>query len=65
MNGECKFQHYTTIKYDYEIKKEIGKVYAIMNKNNSVKNIINKTLINIPVIMESGNNQWYVVKYIK
>ena len=65
VNGECKFQHYMIIKYDYEIKKEIGKVYAIMNKNNSVKNIINKTLINIPVIMESGNNQWYVVKYIK
>lgn len=54
-----------TNKYDYEIKKEIVKVYAIMNKNNSVKNIINKTLINIPVIMDSENNQWYVVKYIK
>lgn len=65
VNGECKFQHYKTDKYDYEIKKEIVKVYAIMNKNNSVKNIIDKTLINIPVILESKNNQWYNVKYIK
>ena len=65
VNGECKFQHYKTNKYDYEIKKEIVKVYAIMNKNNSVKNIIDKTLINIPVILESENNQWYDVKYIK
>ena len=61
VNGECKFQHYKTDKYDYEIKKEIVKVYAIMNKNNSVKNIIDKTLINIPVILESENNQWYDV----
>ena len=65
VNGECKFQHYKTDKYDYGIKKEIVKVYAIMNKNNSVKNIIDKTLINIPVILESENNQWYDVKYIK
>ena len=65
VNGECKFQHYKTDKYDYNIKKEIVKVYAIMNKNNSVKNIIDKTLINIPVILESENNQWYNVKYIK
>ena len=65
VNGECKFQHYKTDKYDYEIKKEIVKVYAIMNKNNSVKNIIDKTLINIPVILESSNNKWYNVKYIK
>lgn len=65
VNGECKFQHYKTDKYDYEIKKEIVKVYAIMNKNNSVKNIIDKTLIYIPVILESENNQWYDVKYIK
>ena len=65
VNGECKFQHYKTDNYDYEIKKEIVKVYAIMNKNNSVKNIIDKTLINIPVILESENNQWYDVKYLK
>lgn len=65
VNGECKFQHYKTDKYDCEIKKEIVKVYAIMNKNNSLKNIIDKTLINIPVILESENNQWYDVKYIK
>lgn len=65
VNGECKFQHYKTDKYDYEIKKEIVKVYAIMNKNNSLKNIIDKTLSNIPVILESENNQWYDVKYIK
>ena len=65
VNGECKFQHYKTDNYDYEIKKEIVKVYAIMNKNNSVKNIIDKTLINIPVILESENNQWYDVKYVK
>ena len=65
VNGECKFQHYKTDKYDYEIKKEIVKVYAIMNKNNSVKNIIDKTLVNLPVILESSNNKWYNVKYIK
>lgn len=65
VNGECKFQHYKTDKYDYGIKKEIVKVYSIMNKNNSVKNIIDKTLINIPVILESENNQWYTVKFIK
>ena len=65
VNGECKFQHYKTDKYDYEIKKEIVKVYAIMKKDNSVKNIIDKTLINIPVILESKNNQWYDVKYVK
>ena len=50
---------------DYETKKEIVKVYAIMNKDNSIKNIIDKTLINIPVILESKNNQWYNVNYIK
>ena len=65
VNGECKFQHYKTDKYDYETKKEIVKVYAIMKKDNSVKNIIDKTLINIPVILESKNNQWYDVKYVK
>ena len=65
VNGECKFQHYKTDKYDYDIKKEIVKVYAIMKKDNSVKNIIDKTLINIPVILESKNNQWYDVKYVK
>ena len=48
-----------------KLKRKIVKVYAIMNKNNSVKNIIDKTLINIPVILESDNNQWYDVKYIK
>ena len=65
VNGECKFQYYKTDNYDYDIKKEIVKVYAIMKKDNSVKNIIDKTLINIPVILESKNNQWYDVKYVK
>ena len=34
-----------------------------MKKDNSIKNIIDKTLVNIPVILESKNNQWYDVKY--
>ena len=63
INGECKFQHYKTEKFDYDIKEEKVKIFAIMKKDNSIKNIIDKTLINVPVILESKNNQWYDVKY--
>ena len=63
INGECKFQHYKTEKFDYGIKGEKVKIFAIMKKDNSIKNIIDKTLVNIPVILESKNNQWYDVKY--
>ena len=63
INGECKFQHYKTEKYNYDIKEEKVKIFAIMKKDNSIKNIIDKTLINVPVILESKNNQWYDVKY--
>ena len=63
INGECKFQHYKTEKYNYDIKEEKVKIFAIMKKDNSIKNIIDKTLVNIPVILESKNNQWYDVKY--
>ena len=63
INGECKFQHYKTEKFDYGIKEEKVKIFAIMKKDNSIKNIIDKTLVNIPVILESKNNQWYDVKY--
>ena len=42
----------------------LNKIYfTIMKKDNSIKNIIDKTLINVPVILESKNNQWYDVKY--
>ena len=61
INGECKFQHYKTEKYNYDIKEEKVKIFAIMKKDNSIKNIIDKTLVNIPVILESKNNQWYDV----
>ena len=63
INGECKFQHYKTEKFDYGFKEEKVKIFAIMKKDNSIKNIIDKTLVNIPVILESKNNQWYDVKY--
>ena len=66
LNEECKFQHYMTEnfelnnKYDYKVR-----VFAIMNKNNTVKSIIDKMLVNVPVILESSNNKWYNVKYIE
>lgn len=66
VNGECKFQHYKTENFDLNSKDEYKvRVFAIMNKNNTVKSIIDKTLVNLPVILESSNNKWYNVKYIK
>lgn len=66
VNGECKFQHYMTENFDLNGKDEYKvRVFAIMNKNNTVKSIIDKTLVNLPVILESSNNKWYNVKYIK
>lgn len=66
VNGECKFQHYKTENFELN-SKDVYKVrvFAIMNKNNTVKSIIDKTLVNLPVILESSNNKWYNVKYIK
>lgn len=66
LNEECKFQHYMTENFDLNSKDEYKvRVFAIMNKNNTVKSIIDKTLVNLPVILESSNNKWYNVKYIK